>query len=210
MKIYEPAAQIIEHALLEYEEHPDKFIPNSSSTIEDNINSIIPETDVIDDSYKFLIPDDNTEMNNYDLRQDLKIKKYNYIDSIQTKPTKPNILDNTELIKLINSLNCKKYEFFLYIMQQQLHNEDQQTLVCLHGGAGTGKSYALKAIYQGLNKILNQKPGQQTNDLTTLLIAPTGKAAHNIKGHTIHAAFHVPANQSLMNYSKLSWDNLNS
>ena len=41
--------------------HPDKFIPNSSSTIEDNINSIIPETDVIDDSYKFLIPNDNTE-----------------------------------------------------------------------------------------------------------------------------------------------------
>ena len=207
MKIYEPAAQIIEHALLEYEEHPDKFIPNSSSTIEDNINSIIPETDVIDDSYKFLIPNDNTEMNNYDLQQDLKIQKYNYIDSIQTKP---NILDNTELIKLINSLNCKQYKFFLYIMQQQLHNEDQQTLVCLHGGAGTGKSYALKAIYQGLNKILNQKPGQQTNDLTTLLIAPTGKAAHNIKGHTIHATFHVPANQSLMNYSKLSWDNLNS
>ena len=34
MEIYEPAAQIIEHALLEYEEHPDKFIPNSSSTIE--------------------------------------------------------------------------------------------------------------------------------------------------------------------------------
>ena len=115
MKIYEPAAQIIEHALLEYEEHPDKFISNSSSTIEDNINSIIPETDVIDDSYKFLIPDDNTEMNNYDLQQDLKILKYNYIDSIQTKP---NILDNTELIKLINSLNCKQYEFFLYIMQQ--------------------------------------------------------------------------------------------
>ena len=53
MKIYEPATQIIEHALLEYEEHPDKFIPNSSSTIEDNINSIIPEKDVIDDSYKF-------------------------------------------------------------------------------------------------------------------------------------------------------------
>ena len=61
--------------------------PNSSSTIENNINSIIPETDVIDDSYKFLIPDDNTEMNNYDLQQDLKIQKYNYIDSIQKNQT---------------------------------------------------------------------------------------------------------------------------
>ena len=43
MKIFEPAAQIIEHALIEYEEHPDKFIPNSNSIIEDTINNIPPE-----------------------------------------------------------------------------------------------------------------------------------------------------------------------
>ena len=43
MKIFEPAAQIIEHALIEYEEHPDKFIPNSNSIIEDAINNIPPE-----------------------------------------------------------------------------------------------------------------------------------------------------------------------
>ena len=158
----------------------------------------------------------NTLINSYqipisiiedDLKEDLKMQKYTYIDSVQTKP---NILNSTQFIELINSLNTKQYTFFLYIMQQQLHNENQQTLVCLHGGAGTGKSHVLKAIYQGLNKLLNQKPGQQTNDLTTLLIAPTGKAAYNIRGHTIHAAFHVPANQSLVNYTKLSWDNLNT
>ena len=40
MKIFKPAAQIIEHALIEYEEHPDKFLPNSNSIIEDNINNI--------------------------------------------------------------------------------------------------------------------------------------------------------------------------
>ena len=119
----------------------------------------------------------------YDLKEDLKMQKYTYIDSIQTKP---NILDSTQLMELINSLNTKQYIFFLYIMQQQLHNENQQT--------GNRKIPCLKAIYQGLNKLLNQKPGQQTNDLTTLLIAPTGKAAYNIKGHTIHAAFHVPSN----------------
>ena len=47
-------------------------------------------------------------------------------------------------------------------MQQQLHNKDQQTLVCLLGEAGTGKSYALKAIYQGLNK--NIKPETWTTN----------------------------------------------
>ena len=103
-----------------------------------------------------------------------KTSKSNYIDSVQTKP---NILDRTEFMELVNSLNDKQYTFFLYIMQQQLHNENEQTLVCLHGDAGTGKSHVLKATYQGLNKLLNQKPGQQTNDLTTLLMAPTGKAA---------------------------------
>ena len=206
MKIYEPAAQIIEYALLEYEEHPEKFIPTPHATIEDNINNIPPELDITDDKYSFLIPSQNTN-NTYDLNDDLKISKHNYIDSIQTKP---NILDNTEFLHLINSFNTRQYKFFLYIMQQQIHNKQSQTLLCLHSGAGTGKSFVLKGIYQGLNRLLNHQPGQQTNDLTTLLVTPTGKAAHNIKGHTIHSAFHIPANQPLYNYTKMTWDNLNT
>ena len=183
MKIYEPAAQIIEHVLLEYEEHPEKFIPTPHATIEDNINNIPPELNITDDKYSFLIPTQNT--NKYDLNDDLKISKHNYIDSIQTKP---NILDNTEFLHLINSFNTRQYKFFLYIMQQQIHNKQSQTLLCLHGGAGTGKSYVLN----------------------TLLVTPTRKAAHNIKGHTIHSAFHIPVNQPLYNYTKMTWDNLNT
>ena len=94
-------------------------------------------------------------------------------------------------------------------MQQCLQNKNQ-ILTYLHGGAGTGKSHVLKALYQGLYRLLNKNPGQQTNNLITLLVAPTGKAAYNITGHTIHCAFHIPANQSLSTYSKLSWDTLNT
>ena len=86
MKFFEPAAQIIEHALIEYEEHPDKFLPNSNSIIEDNINNIPPEIEIIDESFKCLIPTDNEKNIEYDLKEDLKMQKYNYIDSVQTKP----------------------------------------------------------------------------------------------------------------------------
>ena len=103
MKIYKPAAQIIEHALLEYEEHPDQFIPTPYATIEDNINNIPPELDFTDDRYSFLISSENTD-NKYDLNEDLKISKHNYIDSVQTKP---NILDNTAIHTLNKLLQHK-------------------------------------------------------------------------------------------------------
>ena len=205
MKIYEPAAEIIEHAFIEYESDPNQFFPNNS-IIEVNTNNIPTEININENIYEILHPQENNETNSYDIGSDLQIRNYSYIDSIQTNP---NIIDNSKYIKLVNSLNEKQYTFFLYIMQQCLQNKNQ-ILTCLHGGAGTGKSHVLKALYQGLYRLLNKNPGQQTNNLITLLVAPTGKAAYNIKGHTIHCAFHIPANQSLSTYSKLSWDTLNT
>ena len=115
MKIYEPAAELIEHALLEYEEHPEKFHPTFNSIIDENINKISQELQIIDDEYNFLLPD--AESNEYDLSDDLKIQKTNYTNTIITKP---NIINKQEFINLINKLNRKKYEFFLYIMEQEI------------------------------------------------------------------------------------------
>ena len=186
MKIYEPAAEIKEHALLEYEEHPDKFHPNFNSIIDKNINKISQELQIIDDENNFLLPD--TQSNEYDLSDDLKIQKTNYIKTIITKP---NIINKEEFINLKNNLNRKKYEFFLYIMEQEIQKNDNQIIVCLHGGAGTGKSYVLKAIYQGLYTLLNNKPGENTNDIITLLIAPTVKQLTILKDilSTLHFMF---------------------
>ena len=122
MKIFEPAAQTIENAIIEYEEHPEKFAPNSNSIIENTTNNIPPELHILDTQYSFLIPKNETNDNTYDLQQDLKIQKFNYVDSIQTKP---NILDDPHLTQLINSLNSKQYEFYQYIIQQELQNENE-------------------------------------------------------------------------------------
>ena len=43
-----------------------------------------------------------------------------------------------------------------------------------------------------------------------LLLAPTGKAAYNIKANTIHSVFGIPADQSLKTCKHLDSSRLNS
>ena len=47
-------------------------------------------------------------------------------------------------------------------------------------------------------------------EINVLLLAPTGKAAFNIKGNTIHTALAIPASQSLRNYKPLDLSRLNT
>ena len=56
------------------------------------------------------------------------------------------------------------------------------------GGAGTGKSYLIKALYHTIQLTLDRE-GEQSYLTKVLLLAPTGTAAYNIEGLTIHSAF---------------------
>ncbi|XP_078357307.1 uncharacterized protein LOC144642199, partial [Oculina patagonica] len=57
---------------------------------------------------------------------------------------------------------------------------------------------------------LNTRAGDDFHQIKAVLVAPTGKAAYNIQGNTIHTALGVPANQSLKIYKKLDASRLNS
>ena len=81
----------------------------------------------------------------------------------------PNILTDQEYCNLVMTLQGSK-----------------QVLCALHSGAGTRKSTVIHAIYQGLYKLLNKKPGCDPNHQHVLIVPPTGKAAYNIHGTTIH------------------------
>ena len=54
------------------------------------------------------------------------------------------------------------------------------------------------------------KGGDDFHQIKAILVAPTGKAACNIQGSTIHTALSVPANQSLKVYKKLNASRLNT
>lgn len=79
----------------------------------------------------------------------------------------------------------------------------------LTGGAGVGKNLLLKACYQALLKYYSHKPGENPDEMKVLLYAPTVKAAYNIGGIPIHAAFWIPADQGFK-YKPLDMQELSS
>ena len=67
-------------------------------------------------------------------------------------------------------------------------NPPQQIVL---GGAGSGKSTVINILKQWIHLIM-QKPGDNPNCPYLLVSAPTGTAAANVKGQTMHSAFSFP------------------
>ena len=61
------------------------------------------------------------------------------------------------------------------------------------GSAGVGKSHCIRLIQQDTIKLLRYLPGVNPDDVVCMLTAPTGTAAFNIDGMTIHSALSIGA-----------------
>ena len=155
--------------------------------------------------WPFFNPDRPDEKRHGDIGPILNIDTSCYEDSVQIVADK---MSDSEYRILLQSLNQKQQEFFTHIMHSA-KCKSEQVLCALHGGAGTGKSFVLKAFYQGLYHLLCSTAGQNREDCRILVVAPTGKAAYNVKGSTIHSTLHIPASQPLDDYKPLSHDILN-
>ena len=108
----------------------------------------------------------------------------------------PNIMTDEKYYELLGQLNRKQEEFHTHIIHKAAQ-DSEQVLCALHGGGGTGKLTVTRAIYQGLYRLLNKHSGDDYSISHALLVAPTGRAAYNIHGCTIHHAFMIAANQKL-------------
>lgn len=113
-----------------------------------------------------------------------------------TEPLIMNELPDDEYRHMVQTLNKEQKEFFYHVLH--LIKTSEEAFYCfLSGGAGVGKSHVSKALYQAALKYYNTRPGINFNEAKVLMLAPTGKAAYNIKGNTIHSALAIPACQSL-------------
>ena len=73
-------------------------------------------------------------------------------------------------------------------------------LLIVHGGAGTGKSFLINIVTFWVQKLLSQA-GDDINSPYMIRAAPTGLAATNIDGQTVHSAFRLGFGN---NYQSLS------
>ena len=110
---------------------------------------------------------------------------------------------------MVQKLNKEQKEFFYHVLH--LIQTSESAFYCfLSGGGGVGKSRLSKSFYQAALKYYNTRAGHDFHQIKVLMLAPTGKAAFNIKGMTIHSALAIPACQSLENYKPLDSSKLNT
>lgn len=103
-------------------------------------------------------------------------------------------MDDYSYRKMVRSLNEQQKEFLSYVMHW-LKTRINPLYVFLTGGASFGKSVVTRALYQGVLKFYSHHLNESPDTFHVLLFAPTGKAAHNISGATIHSSFCIPVGQ---------------
>ena len=103
----------------------------------------------------------------------------------------------------------KNKDSFFYHVLHSVKTKDDPLRLFLSGGAGVCKSTVINALYEALIRYLNAMAGENPDDVKVVKTAPTGKAAFNIKGNTLHSAFKIPANRGF-EYCALDSDRLNT
>ena len=148
--------------------------------------------------------EDNVD-ESYDLSDDLGIPS----SSLVQEHASSIEMSDDEYRETVRSLNNEQLVFFYHILH--LIRTSSEPFYCfLSGGAGCGKSHLTKTLYQATIKCLNTNVGDYFQNIRALLLAPSGKAAYNIRGCTIHRALGKSACRKLTIYQKLDSSRLNS
>ena len=106
-------------------------------------------------------------------------------------------IEDATFEQLINKLNEEQRQFVLGLLNR-VKTTDDPFLMFLNGGAGTGKSVTIEAMYQSFIRWYARQPGskEKPDMVTVLLVGPTGKSAFHIGGTTIHSALGILVTQN--------------
>ena len=142
----------------------------------------------VSEQYAFFDPKRTVQQQNYDIGGDIGVA------SAVSDELLKDCIPDSEFYDMVRQLNHKQREFFIHV-NQWIRTKSTPLRVFLTGGAGVGKSVVIRALYQSLHRYLISQAVDELDHLRVLRCAPTGTAAYNIEGLTIHHAFDVPVQQ---------------
>src|SRR6266581_1409461 len=123
----------------------------------------------------------------------------------------PTLISKEELMCMTRKLNDRQSKYLKELMNCVRCQPDKQLFHFITGGAGTGKSMLINAINQVLIRHFRTARSNLNDDsISVVLCAPTGKAAHNIGGTTLHSCFSLPVSKNSNEIKPLSDDKCNS
>ena len=128
------------------------------------------------------------------------------------------ILSHSDYRKMMRCLNAKQRQVVSYHRKwckraiQALKEGKKPTpyRLFLSGPGGVGKSHVIKLIHSDTRKIFSLSRRFKPTDITTLLTAPTGVAAFNIGGMTVHSALLLRTSKYGKDGEPLTCEKLNS
>jgi hypothetical protein len=184
-------------------EHWDEILTNSKPFYgdreinDDMLNNLANDLDE-DDSEDECDEDDNIcslmdlEKSQYYHEEDV-VGSYSSHSKVE-KFLIPKIIDDTEYLKIMRTLNEKQRRFVLNTFHL-MKTSEVPFHHFLSGGAGVGKSHGITAIIQSCLRFQLKTPSTNPEEVCVLVAAPTGKAAFNVFGMTLHATFRLPPSQ---------------
>ena len=186
--------------------------------VNQNYSLAEPFATIVDDAFLRINCDNVTNMDPYGHQEKDEVtdkivdfSDNSDIDTLETTKSQSADLGNTNAFtnllrvvpgdnvinKNIRSLNMQQREIFNFLHKWlrdfikslgcKIHQNVKPFYTFITDGAGVRKSHLIKSIYMLLSKVLMYKGGELKKP-RVLLLAPTGVAAININGTTIHSA----------------------
>ena len=130
--------------------------------------------------------------------------------------TNRQLLSPDEYRALMRGLNCKQKQVVTFhrrwcknaVISMKTGQPIKPYRVFLSGPGGVGKSHVISLIHRDTVKLLRLSGQVQPDDVSVLLTAPTGVAAFNIEGMTVHSALLLAT--SKFSNQPLTQDKLNT
>ena len=183
-RIIEPYDEIVDTAL-------ENFVDNFPSNLDAFGQQ---ENEEVDD----IMFNQNSNLQNYEDQEQRQST-----ENLAPLSRRTNIISDIELFEKIRSLNTRQRNIFevvfswtkTFVKSRNAKKVKplQPLYLFLTGEGGCGKSHLLKTIYLALTRILLHKGGEPDKP-RVLKLAPTGVAAINIDGTTIHSGLGIFSN----------------